>query len=357
MVFGLRDLQFIFKCFNENEYFSNDFNFLAKSWFTCMLIGLSFLVFASPERSWFLVVGVPFFHGTNMAYAFIFNNFCTAYPKHQGILYGLSFSFMSLAQFLYIYYKEMPDTSYFWLVLIVILPFGWLKTILTFPKTFIESGEKLRLGWKTRNDSRKRPDGKNKKIFDMGLIKAIFRPINILTMIWFVLTDIRRESYLVEFQNWLRWASRDYEDPESVQSQYTVYYNICFATVLFTDPITGLLIDKVSEFQVKRFKFPQNKAQANTSLGCMLMVCVWYGVSCLLQTMGVGASAFFFMLFQITGEAFAFMGRFLFISAINGDEYKYRVLSVVSFVQIVTAFIQPGMTSLLQNYNKIVIKI
>ena len=161
----------------------------------------------------------------------------------------------------------MPDTSYFWLVLIVILPFGWLKTILTFPKTFIESGEKLRLGWKTRNDSRKRPDGKNKKIFDMGLIKAIFRPINILTMIWFVLTDIRRESYLVEFQNWLRWASRDYEDPESVQSQYTVYYNICFATVLFTDPITGLLIDKVSEFQVKGSSFLRIKPKQTPRLG------------------------------------------------------------------------------------------
>jgi len=110
--------------------------------------GLVLLMFATPENPIFFQIGMPLF-SLNAGFIYSYYILVNLFPDNRGLLLTSVGAANSLAYIFYVYYKNMVNTTYFWMVFFVVDCLLLFRTF--FSDTEIEPSvlEKLR-NWRKR---------------------------------------------------------------------------------------------------------------------------------------------------------------------------------------------------------------
>ena len=151
--------------------------------------GLVLLMFSTPENPIYFQIGMPLF-SFNAGFIYSYYILVNLFPDNRGLLLTSVGAANSLAYIFYVYYKNMVNTTYFWMVFFVVDCLLLFRTFFLTPKSNqaylknSETGEnELKLGWSSRKGPwvvREVVDDKVPGFFSLESMKNIF---NIKTFI------------------------------------------------------------------------------------------------------------------------------------------------------------------------------
>ena len=123
------------------------------------------------------------------------------------------------------------------------------------------------IGWKTRYDSIEKKDsidskqGQTKKFF-----KRFFSPNLILMFLWLICVDMRFQTFTIQYQPWLRWATNNTSEDITFYTDANVYINLLAIPLAI---LNGKLFDTMTNFFENNKNFNYNKEPA-TALTCYI---------------------------------------------------------------------------------------
>ena len=368
------------------------------------IIGLTFLLIASPETSTIFVwLGYPLFYGGGAGLAYSYFMIIPIFPKRTGLLYGIMGLPVAAAMVWYVAFVNMGDLyKIMFVVWLCCIPFSILHTFLNMPKTKIDL-ENPRLGWETRNDQifgkREKinqddenegnindsfePDnkltkrtsilsvatenghnlenilnleetGNSKNKFKLYLKEVTTLPV-ICTLVWYFTAKTRQMATTEQYESWLRFKTKDDEEIKL----YTEFYDLFLIAGTFLEPLVGFLLDWITlnVIQRKFDSFNDNQAKSLTS-GIFMTVASILACLCSIFQFpeDVGASTVLYLVCHVLLISFLYSSRYVALVVNTSPECQGQIIATSTALQLTVPIWVTLSTQLLDkgfdgNYN------
>ena len=181
----------------------------------------------SAESDYLAWIGYPLFYGVGVGFFYSYLPLTNLYPKRKSILMSISMAANSLAYIWYVPFDKLEHTNWFYIGILVLQPLLILRTFLLLPRYSTSEGKHTVMGWKSRTvkprqkqttetTEKHQPPNSIKKSISDTLYQCFKPAVAVMFFGWFLPGDIRAQSFNVEMQPWLRWATElDYNETQA----------------------------------------------------------------------------------------------------------------------------------------------
>ena len=316
-----------------------------------MITGLIILIVMTavgPSLEILAYLGFPIYLGSGIGLVFTSIRLTDLDKDNRGLWNSALGSAIALGQQFYILYRPMSATKrvWFWVMFLLFEPVPILRTFLCTPRSNVLSNG---IGWKTRFDSVEKKStetssgsestGQTKKF-----LKTFFSLNLILMFLWLICVDIRFQSFTIQYQPWLRWATNNTLDEVTFYTDANVYINLLAIPLAV---LNGKLFDIVTKFFENNKNFNYNKQPA-MALTCYIWM-AFNGICGIFMSFistfqNVGWQTFLMLIFFLGQSMTQFSTRNLYILCMVEKDIFGKVMGFTNVFLLISAFLAPVLT-------------
>ena len=239
-----------------------------------MITALIILIIMNAEKDFLAFIGFPMYYGAAIGLAVNFVQITFLDLKRKSLWNSTTGSIIVVGQQMYLFYRALSDTNYFWYMLLVFQVPVIFRTFYYTSKSNTVAGG---IGWGTRklplpifDDSKKENKGQGDKSKISKTCQKLFSVALLCIMVHSILNELRIQAFADQLQSWLIWATDN--DQEKI-NYYTDFYVSLSLISLVTSLIQGFLMDSMINFFHTNKKFNLNKKYASI-LASSLFLCL-----------------------------------------------------------------------------------
>ena len=310
-------------------------------------IGYLLMIIMTPATDYLAYVGVPLVLGSTIGYIFTSIKIIGVLGKeNKGIWNSANGAAVSLGLQLYLIYRQLNPSKIFWGILMAFMPISIIRTFFYTPRS---NQFKNGIGWQTRYD--KVENNKSDNIFRDAIKILGGTPHMWLLFFWFVISDLRSQSYVVMYQNWLEWAADRDEDKIGYYTDVNIFMGLLSIPMSI---LNGILIDKMTGFLTAKFEGGSKKL---TRKNCEVISCFCFQALGLISgaiysaflCFPVGWTTYIAILFKNYANLNLFPIRNIFIYCVTDPKLFGSVMGLCNLYALVSAFTSPFFIDILNS--------
>ena len=175
-------------------------------------------------------------------------------------------------------------------------------------------------------------------------LKTFFSLNLILMFLWLICVDIRFQSFTIQYQPWLRWATNNTLGEVTFYTDANVYINLLAIPLAV---LNGKLFDIVTKFFENNKNFNYNKQPA-MALTCYIWM-AFNGICGIFMSFistfqNVGWQTFLMLIFFLGQSMTQFSTRNLYILCMVEKDIFGKVMGFTNVFLLISAFLAPVLT-------------